>query len=43
MPFARRHDNDDVACFVTHDPEQEAGQVIIIHDFASPGHEVVGG
>jgi hypothetical protein len=41
IPFARRDDNDDVACFVSHDPEQEAGQVIIIHDFASLGYEVV--
>ncbi len=41
IPFARRGDNDDVACFVSRDPEQETGQVIIIHDFASPGYEVV--
>ena len=41
IPFARRDDNDDVACFVSRDPEQEAGQVIIIHDFASLGYEVV--
>jgi hypothetical protein len=41
IPFARRSDSDDVACFVSRDPEQEAGQIIIIHDFASPGYEVV--
>ena len=35
VPFARRQDNDDVACW-------EAGQgeqVFIVHDFASPGWE----
>jgi len=42
IPFARRVDNDDVSCFVVRDPEQAPGQVIVIHDFASPGHEVVG-
>ena len=41
IPFARRGDNDDIACFIICDGEQEAGQVIIIHDFASPGYEVV--
>jgi hypothetical protein len=41
IPFARREDNDDVAAFVSRDPEQETGQVIVIHDFASPGYEVV--
>ncbi len=41
IPFARRADNDDVACFVMRDPEQGAGQVIVVHDFASPGYEVV--
>jgi hypothetical protein len=41
LPFARRIDSDDVACFVMRDPEQEAGQVIVIHDFASSGYEVV--
>src|SRR3990167_5208695 len=38
VPFARRGDNDDVACFEAaetfHDPK-----VIIIHDWASPGWE----
>lgn len=35
VPFARRQDNDDVACW-------EAGQgeqVFIVHDYASPGWE----
>jgi hypothetical protein len=41
IPFARRADSDDVACFVIRDPEQAAGQVIVVHDFASPGYEVV--
>ena len=35
VPFARREDNDDVACW-----EKDCGeQVVIIHDFASPGYE----
>lgn len=38
VPFARRGDNDDVACFdgtdISGDP-----RVIIIHDWASPGWE----
>lgn len=38
VPFARRSDNDDMACFdaseVTENPK-----VFIIHDFASPGWE----
>jgi hypothetical protein len=33
IPFAKREDNDDVACF-----EKERG-IVIIHDFASPGYE----
>lgn len=41
VPFARRSDNDDIACFdaseVSKDPD-----VIIIHDFASPGWEIRG-
>lgn len=41
IPFARRSDNDDIACF-----EVETGgnnhPVIIIHDFASPGWECRG-
>ncbi len=33
IPFARREDNDDLACF-----EKDKG-VVIIHDFASEGFE----
>lgn len=36
VPFARRRDNDDVACF---DSITGDGRVIIVHDFASPGWE----
>lgn len=35
VPFARRADNDDVACF----EKDIAGKVVIIHDFASLGYE----
>jgi hypothetical protein len=35
VPFAKREDNDDVACFEPASP----GRVIIIHDFASEGWE----
>ena len=41
IPFARRTDSDDVACFVVRDTEQPAGEIMIVHDFASPGWEVV--
>lgn len=34
VPFAVRQDNDDVACWDT-----AAGNVAIVHDFASPGYE----
>ncbi|GHF35346.1 hypothetical protein GCM10010218_15720 [Streptomyces mashuensis] len=34
VPFARREDNDDVACW-----DLEHGDVVIIHDFASAGWE----
>ena len=34
IPFARREDNDDVACW---DKGKEG--VVIIHDFSSPGYE----
>jgi hypothetical protein len=34
VPFAVRQDNDDVACWDT-----IAGNVAIVHDFASPGYE----
>ena len=35
VPFARRTDNDDLACL---DPERP-GEVVVIHDFASEGTE----
>lgn len=35
FPFARRDDNDDIACW----EENKPGKVVIIHDFASPGWE----
>lgn len=35
VPFARRIDDDDVACW----DADRAGKVSIIHDFASPGWE----
>jgi hypothetical protein len=34
VPFARRQDNDDVACW-----EGTDGRVVVIHDFAAPGYE----
>ena len=35
VPFARRGDNDDVACW-----ERGKGEaVVLIHNYASPGHE----
>ena len=34
VPFARRQDNDDVACW---DVGRRA--LVLIHDFATPGHE----
>ena len=35
IPFARRYDNDDVACFELYKDEE----IQIIHDFASVGYE----
>jgi hypothetical protein len=35
VPFARRQDNDDVACW-----DLAEGGIVIIHDFASPGYEL---
>ncbi|MEV0638654.1 hypothetical protein AB0I77_27680 [Streptomyces sp. NPDC050619] len=34
VPFARRQDNDDVACW-----DLARGDVVVIHDLASPGWE----
>ena len=38
VPFARRTDNDDIACFDASELSKEP-KVLIIHDFASPGWE----
>jgi hypothetical protein len=35
VPFARRQDNDDIACL---DPERP-GHVVVVHDFADEGYE----
>jgi len=35
VPFARRQDNDDLACI---DPERPQ-EIIVVHDFASEGSE----
>lgn len=35
IPFARREDNDDVACW----EKNGLSKIVIIHDFASPGYE----
>lgn len=35
VPFARRDDSDDIACFEV----GQDGRVFIIHDFASEGYE----
>ncbi|MBN3194673.1 hypothetical protein [Pectobacterium versatile] len=37
IPFARREDNDDIACW----EKGKNGKVIIIHDFSSDGYENV--
>ena len=36
VPFARRQDNDDVACW---DLDRAPGGIAVIHDYASPGWE----
>jgi hypothetical protein len=36
VPFARRQDNDDLACILPDEPG-----VIIVHDFSAEGHERV--
>lgn len=38
IPFARREDNDDIACF-DGDVRSDNPKVLIIHDFASQGWE----
>jgi len=32
VPFAKREDNDDIACW-----DLAAGNIVIVHDFADPG------
>ena len=41
VPFARRQDNDDYACFLIKEGEYfvDFGQVVIIHLWADPGYE----
>lgn len=39
VPFARRIDSDDVACFDASQPSRDP-RVLMIHDFASPGWEL---
>lgn len=39
IPFARRLDNDDVACFDTSENIGSSLKIKIIHDFASSGWE----
>ena len=36
VPFARRQDNDDIACLDPEAPEH----IVIVHDFASEAHEL---
>jgi hypothetical protein len=36
VPFARRQDNDDLACI---DPDRP-GEIVIVHDFATDGSEL---
>lgn len=42
LPFARRQDNDDVACFVVTNEKTSLEKILIIHDYASLGSEVDG-
>lgn len=36
LPFARRADNDDVACIVVESPQYAGNRIVIVHLFASP-------
>ena len=40
LPFARRQDDDDVACFVVDSGDYARDQVLVIHDYTSSGAEV---
>ena len=39
IPFARREDNDDIACFLG----ANSGTIAVVHAFASPGYQVGSG
>src|SRR5437870_953774 len=41
LPFARRGDCDDVACFVLEEDARSRSEVVVIHDYAAKGMEVV--
>lgn len=40
LPFARRVDNDDVACLVVNSDEYPGGNIVIVHMFASPDYAI---
>jgi hypothetical protein len=40
VPFARRRDNDDLACFVAKSDTYAASHILLLHDYSSPGSEV---
>jgi hypothetical protein len=42
LPFARREDNDDVACFVASSPQHITNEVVIVHLFASEDYAIDG-
>jgi hypothetical protein len=41
VPFARRLDSDDIVCVVASDTERRPSSIVVLHDYASPGWEVV--
>ena len=40
MPFARRMDNDDIACVVVESDSASRGRIAIVHLYASAGYEI---
>lgn len=40
IPFARRKDCDDVACFLVKPQSHNQENVLLIHNYASPGNEI---
>lgn len=40
IPFARRKDCDDVACFIVKSDSHDKENILIIHDYSSAGNEV---